>query len=334
MLPGVVAEAARRFGETIAFVAADGAPLTYAELHERSDALAAGLARRGVGVGEVVVLALPSTPDYVLAYLALAKLGAITAGINPSLAPPEQAALVDLAAPRVVLSPDDLTGLAVKGDAPPRLAPDDDRAVALVFTSGTTGVPKGALFTNRQLAAITAIDLGHAWATTWGGGGPMLASTQFAHVGFMTKLPWYLRLGTTTHLLARWRAADVLKLVAEQGMASIGGISAQIALLLAVPDFDSYDLSSVKTIIVGGGPSSPAMVHEARRTVRRRVLDPLLVDRVGRLRHRHGLRRARRGSAMDRRASARGHRGRDPRRRRTGAWPTARSGKSACARPR
>ena len=92
----------------------------------------------------------------------------------------------------------------------------------------------------------------------------MLASTQFAHVGFMTKLPWYLRLGTTTHLLPRWRATDVLRLVAEQRMASIGGVAPQIALLLAVPEFDSYDLSCVETIIVGGGPSSPALVHEAR----------------------------------------------------------------------
>ncbi len=261
MIPFVVGEAARRFGDTPAFVDVNQSVLTYAELHRVSDEVAVGLSRRGVRAGDVVVLQLPSTPAYVLAYLALAKIGAITAGINPSLAPPEQARLVELAGAAAVLtSADEIAGLRVAGASPPALPDDRGRDVAIVFTSGTTGVPKGAVFTNRQLEAITQIDVGDAW----GGGGAMLASTQFAHIGFMTKLPWYLRLGTTTHLLERWRADDVLALVADQRIASVGGISAQIALLLAVADFDTYDLSAVKTIIVGGGPSSPGLVNEAR----------------------------------------------------------------------
>ena len=109
----------------------------------------------------------------------------------------------------------------------------------------------------------------------------------------MTKLPWYLRLGCTLVLQERWRAADTLRLVSEHRMPSIGGVAAQIALLLRVPDFDTYDLSSVQTIVIGGGPSPPEIVREARRPVRRRVLDPLLVDRVRRRRHRDRVRRDR-----------------------------------------
>ncbi|MDQ3145415.1 MAG: fatty acid--CoA ligase family protein, partial [Actinomycetota bacterium] len=138
---------------------------------------------------------------------------------------------------------------------------DGGRTVALVFTSGTTGTPKGAVFTNHQLAAVTRIDVGR----TWGGGGPMVAGTSFAHVGFMTKLGWHLRLGMTLHLMERWRAGDALRLASEQRMASIGGVAPQIALMLRAPELDQLDLSCVRTLVVGGGPSSPALVTEARR---------------------------------------------------------------------
>jgi acyl-CoA synthetase (AMP-forming)/AMP-acid ligase II len=93
----------------------------------------------------------------------------------------------------------------------------------------------------------------------------MLASTQFAHVGFATKLPWYLRSGATIHVLERWRAADALRVIAGTGMTTVGGVAAQIGLLLRVPEFDAYDLSAVRTIVVGAGPSPPALVAEARR---------------------------------------------------------------------
>jgi acyl-CoA synthetase (AMP-forming)/AMP-acid ligase II len=137
-----------------------------------------------------------------------------------------------------------------------------------VFTSGTTGTPRGAMFGEREIEAIARSDV-PSWddPDAWGGGGHMLASTQFAHIGFMTKLAWYLRLGTTTHLLDRWRADDVLRLVSEHRMASIGGVAPQLALLLRHPEFDSFDLSSVKTIVMGGAHSPPALVQEARRRV-------------------------------------------------------------------
>ena len=65
MIPGVVREAARRFRDRVALVAPDGAELTYIDLFAHSEAVAAGLARRGVRPGDVVALALPSSLDYV-----------------------------------------------------------------------------------------------------------------------------------------------------------------------------------------------------------------------------------------------------------------------------
>jgi acyl-CoA synthetase (AMP-forming)/AMP-acid ligase II len=285
LLPSITRRAAEEFADHPAFVAASGWPLTYRRLQELVDEAACGLQQHGVGSGSVVALVLPSTPDYIVAYLAAAACGAATAGVNPRLTAPERRALVELADPQLVVTTTDLAagtdgdawttlvvepatgadrvlaGLRSAGGRPEPVAADPERAVAIVFTSGSTGTPRGAVFADRQLEAIVERDIGGRW----GGGGAMLASTQFAHVGFMTKLPWYLMSGGTTYLLDRWRASDALRLVAEHRMASVGGVAPQVALMLREPDFDSYDLSSVKTIIMGGGPSPPALVAEARR---------------------------------------------------------------------
>jgi acyl-CoA synthetase (AMP-forming)/AMP-acid ligase II len=266
LIPEVVAEAARRFGPTAAFVDADGTPLSYAELDARSDAVAAALRASGVGPGAVVALTLPSTTAYVLVYIGAAKAGAITAGINPRLTGPEQQACIDIVEPALVISTADEVERLIAdgaGRSRPELPVDPDRRAVVVFTSGTTGLPRGAIFTNRQLAAVTRIDV----ADQWGDGStvPMLAGTQFAHIGFTTKLPWYLRLGSTTYLLPRWRAADVLELAERVRLSTLGGVAAQIALLLREPSFDDRDLSSVQQLVVGGGPSAPALVQEARR---------------------------------------------------------------------
>lgn len=233
--------------------------MTFGELHALSDRAAAALAGDGIVEGSVVALTLPSGIDYVIAYLALAKLGAITAGINTRMSTDERARVLDRLQPYAVL---DAVTLAPNGSLP-AITPDLDRIVTIVFTSGTSGEPKGAVFTNRQLEAITRIDAGGL--DVWGSGGPLLGGTQFCHIGFMTKLQWYLRLGCTLLVQPRWRADVSLRLIAEHRMRSVGGVAAQIALLLREPDFDTFDLSSVETIIVGGGPSPPELVREARR---------------------------------------------------------------------
>jgi acyl-CoA synthetase (AMP-forming)/AMP-acid ligase II len=272
VLAATVRAAARRFGDLVVLVDPDGSPTTYADLDRRSDAVAAGLVARGVGPGDRVVLRLASDSRYVVAYAGAAKVGAITAGINPRLAPPEQEALVDLADPAVVLAgPDEITELerwgrpAIdRGAAVPVPLPDPDRPVAIVFTSGTTGLPKGAVFGERQLDAVASTDTGGAWAASGEPGPAMLASTQFAHIGFTAKLPWYLRLATRTHILGRWRADEALRTIAEQRMPSIGGIAPQVALMLRSPEVEHHDWDHVKTIIMGGAASPPALVRAAR----------------------------------------------------------------------
>src|SRR5262249_47188029 len=132
--------------------------------------------------------------------------------------------------------------LRVDGAEVPTLPDAPDRAVAIVFTSGTTGLPKGALYRNRQLAFITQTDVGD----TWDGGGRSFTGASFAHLGFMTKLAGNLRRGGCNFIMTRWRARDALELVSRERMNSIGGVPTQLALMLRDPEFDRFDLSSVQ----------------------------------------------------------------------------------------
>ena len=265
VLGRVLRGAADRFGDRIFLAPEGGERWTYAEVDRLSDELAAGLAAQGIGDRSVVGLLLESTPEWIVAAVAASKLGALYSGVNPRLAPAEQEMVLDRLAADLVLRPGDAFAFGAPGAAPvPIPDPDPERPCVVVFTSGTTGEPKGAEFRERNIDAVVAIDLGDR-AASWGTGGPILVSTQFAHIGVSTKLAWYVRTGSRLHLLAKWRPGDALEVTARERIPSVGGISAHIGLMLRHPDFEAYDLDCVTTIVMGGGLSPPALVHEARR---------------------------------------------------------------------
>jgi acyl-CoA synthetase (AMP-forming)/AMP-acid ligase II len=80
----------------------------------------------------------------------------------------------------------------------------------------------------------------------------------------MTKLPGNLRRGGTNFMMTRWKADAALRMLAEHRMTTVSGVPTQLALMLRQPDFDAYDLESVRFIIVGGGPITPGLAQEAR----------------------------------------------------------------------
>src|SRR5205823_2774560 len=90
------------------------------------------------------------------------------------------------------------------------------------------------------------------------------ASTSLAHLGPMTKLQGNLRGGGTTFLMRRWTAGAALEMVERHGVTTLGGIPTQLALMLQHETFDSRDLSSLRAIVIGGGPATPALIREAR----------------------------------------------------------------------
>ncbi|MBV8464210.1 MAG: AMP-binding protein, partial [Acidimicrobiales bacterium] len=159
MLAETSAEAATRFGSAPAFVTDEGLTLSYAEFDALADEAAVGLAELGVGEGDVVSLLLPSVPEHFVAYVAAARLGALTAAVNPKLVQAERAAVLRAANPLVVVTTEELAptnpdapfttvlieparradavmdGVRRARERPEPLAGDADRPIAIVFTS-------------------------------------------------------------------------------------------------------------------------------------------------------------------------------------------------------
>nr|MCS5680564.1 long-chain fatty acid--CoA ligase [Acidimicrobiales bacterium] len=184
MLATTVAEAGDRYGDRTAVRTSDGDELGYRDLDRATDEAAVGLAALGITRGSLVLLSLPSGLDYIVAYVAAAKLGAATGGINPRLSTSERGDLASGAAPDLVLTAPGLTDglpnhlhietvdpdsgpplaeLRSSGEAPPPVVLDPDEPVCLCFTSGSTGRPKAAWFGGRQLRAAADLDTGGAW---------------------------------------------------------------------------------------------------------------------------------------------------------------------------
>ena len=281
MIPSVIKSVSITHGENVAYVSAYGKETTYKELDVVSDEMAVWLTNEGISEGSVVGLSLPSCIEYIVSYLALAKIGAITAGINPRFTSLERSKTLSTLGPNLVITAkghDDGVGdqyrktlitlngaeliqnHRVTGGSPQPLEDNDERPVCICFTSGSSGIPKGALFANRQLRAISELDTGGSW----GGGGHRYASTEFAHVGVMTKLPWLLATAGTTHLIQKWNAREILQLIHEYKMSSISAIAPQVALMLKQDGIEDLDFSSVKAIVTGGAYASVNLIKKGR----------------------------------------------------------------------
>jgi acyl-CoA synthetase (AMP-forming)/AMP-acid ligase II len=209
------------------------------------------------------------------------RAGAVTSGVNPRLGAGEFRGIVAATHPRVVVS----DGIGNRGDAaPPNAfalgrndlddvfsrglrAPERDRSasdlVALVWTSGTTGMPKGAMFDHDNLRAVAA-----AQDVLTQRHDVYLSAIPFAHVGFTSKVWGHLAMRTTQVIApAPWKAATALRLMEEHAVTVAGGVPAQWRLMLDHPDFDSADLSAVRQVVLGGAFIEPSLVHEIRDRV-------------------------------------------------------------------
>ena len=131
--------------------------------------------------------------------------------------------------------------------------PDPDRPVAVVWTSGTTAAPKGAVFDHRNLAAVSV------------GAGPLrapfdrrISSTPFSHVAYMTHLTEEIEYAITTIIPSTpWKAEAALELMEREGVTVGQGVPSQWRLLLDRPEFDRTDLSSLRICGTGAAQSRP-----------------------------------------------------------------------------
>jgi acyl-CoA synthetase (AMP-forming)/AMP-acid ligase II len=249
--------------------------LTFGAWDRAADGLAAALVDRGVAKGDVVALLLPSSADYATCYAAAMRLGAITTGINLRLGPAEIGSIVSRTRPKVVVVDDGVEPPAGTGAVLRRseLAPlyeldppgssahlDPSDPVAIVWTSGTTGVPKGAVFDHATLR-----DMAPGAGALSADGDRRLSPLPFAHVGYMTRMWDELAHRITTVITPTpWKAAGALRLIEEERVTVGQGVPTQWALMLADPTFGTTDVSSLRLASTGAARVPAELVREMR----------------------------------------------------------------------
>lgn len=260
-----------------------GARVTFAEWVGRARSVAAQFAALGVGKGDVVTLWLPSGIDYATCYAAAAMIGAVTTGLNPRLGRREIESIVQQADPALIVADARLGELPTAGrrvlsrDAlstdPTGLAPPVEMTgrdpVALIFTSGTTGTPKGAVYDADRLAAGAA-SAGVMSAPY----DRRLTSTPFAHAGYMFKLWDQLVWGTTLVIPpAPWSAEGMFDVLRDERITVAGAVPTQWAKLLDVHGVSPQTLPHLRIGVVATAPAPPELV----RRVAERIGVPLVV---------------------------------------------------------
>jgi acyl-CoA synthetase (AMP-forming)/AMP-acid ligase II len=246
---------------------------TFGDWWNDSAAIASTLAERGVRPGDMVVLMLPSGQDFASCYLAALRLGAIASAINPRLgatevehilARSEPAAIVTdepgripEPASRTVLTPEQARGLpgatpSVTGWA--GIAPDEPAVV--VWTTGTTGLPKGAWFDHETMAFIGA-NLGPLSAPY----DRKLMPIPFAHTGYLTRVYDQL-IHRSAYVLTppAWTAGAMLDVLASEKITLGQGVPTQWEKLIQLERLDEADLSSLRIVSTGAARVSPVLV--------------------------------------------------------------------------
>jgi long-chain acyl-CoA synthetase len=266
-----------------------GTTTTYAELDEQSGRVAAGFRSAGLSPGQVVALQLPNIQPFLSAYFGALKAGLVVLPLNPLLMAPEvEYHLTDSAAAMLIgfegihaeaVKACETTGVPLYllsmgsgplpdgtrsalelfspapldepgGDVTPR-SPDD--TAVLVYTSGTTGKPKGAELTHFQLYMNSTVAGGLFGVRS---DDVVLAVLPFFHVfGLSSVVNVFIRQGGCLSILPRFAPGAVLDAIEADRCTVIGGVPTMLHAL-AQQDVTGRDLSALR-VAVSGGASLP-----------------------------------------------------------------------------
>jgi fatty-acyl-CoA synthase len=259
---------------------AHGRSYSYAELNRRADRAACMLADQwNVGPGDRVALLGENRLEQVEALFAVAKLGAMLVPVNWRLSPDEVAYILADAEPAVLLYGSDMdatagaladglwTGPMIAWDDADGYAAGLERAAAdpvstegitadtplmLLYTSGTTGRPKGAILTHGTIT-WNAINTATGWDLR--ADDVTITHTPFFHTGGWNVLTLpLLHRGGTVVLAPRFDPAHTLRAVADHGVTVLFAVPTMFQMLADEPGFAQADLTTIRFFVSGGAP--------------------------------------------------------------------------------
>jgi len=263
--------------------------LTYSEFSKSVDALAATLEKNyNVGKGDRVAVFLKNDDSFPPVFLAISKIGAISVILNTRLKRPELEYQLELTKPAVAIVDDEtwdkgldsllkdklerssLSQVWNKGGSCPPMACDEDDVHTILFTSGTTGKPKGVRIVHRNFIH-SAIRLEQYMVeilrvgSPEGGGKTLIAAPLFHVMALQEQLVPSLKIGNTAILLSALSITAFLELVEKERVEFLVGSPAIYRILLGSEEVKKYDLSSVKVAGFGAAPMSPDLMAEMKK---------------------------------------------------------------------
>jgi fatty-acyl-CoA synthase len=268
-------ERARRlFGELEAVV--DGErQFTYAEYAGRCHALGAALP-----AGERIAYLCPNTVELLEAYYGVLLAGSVLVPLNIRLAAAELQAIVEDCGASVLVVHPSLRDLAAEltverridlgddyedllaahaGAVVERTVEDENEVCELFYTSGTTGLPKGAMLTHRNLHTH-AVDSALTMACTHRD--VVLHTIPLFHVNGWGTPHWVTLLGARHVMLPRFDPAEVLRLIEAEGVTRLHLVPTMASSLVVCDDLRTRDTSSLVQVTVGGAPPGPELLRE------------------------------------------------------------------------
>ena len=266
----------------------EGSTWTFEELHNLSSRAAQALLNEGVKPGDRVALLTKNRAEFYELLLACSKVGAILVGLNWRLAPVELDAIVQDAAPTLVITgPDEAQLLTATARAQPGLhrvivfgLPYDgwransavdpgyvggpDEVALLLYTSGTTGLPKGVMLTNENMFHTRRL------AMSWGMGPDSvnLVAMPMFHIGGCGYGSSTLLVGGHTVLMREVNPTVAIELIERYRVTHTFFVPAVVQALLQVPGIEQAKLSSLQLLMYGASPIGEVLLRRALSVLR------------------------------------------------------------------